>query len=68
MPASVTVLQPRSISYRGAVITLTHRPKINDWVYTIEYTRTITLSSFAPRYETALAQAKAELDAYMGVA
>ena len=66
MPAPVTPLHPTEVHYRDHVITLTHRPKVNDWQYSVEHTRTIVLRNVAPRYETALKAAKLDIDILLG--
>lgn len=62
----VTKLHPNEVTYRDHVITLTHRPRVNDWQYSITHTRTIVLSNFAPRYETALKAAQLDIDILLG--
>lgn len=62
MSAKVTQLQPNTVKYKGYIIKLTHRPKTNDWTYSINVDLPLTLSNKAPRYQTALSQAKAEID------
>lgn len=59
-------LHAPQVEYKGHKITLTHRPKTNDWTYTITHTRTITLKHHAPRYEAALKMAKDEIDILLG--
>lgn len=61
-PNGVTKLQPTNVTYKGYHIRLTHRPKTNDWQYKIIHTIPLTLTNHAPRYDTALTQAKAEID------
>ena len=63
-----TQLHPTSVTYRDHVIVLTHRPRTNDWEYAVRHTRTILLRNVAPRYETALKQAKRDLDIVLGKA
>jgi hypothetical protein len=64
--APITPLHPKRVTYRDHVITLTHRPRVNDWQYHIEHTRTIVLSNIAPRYDAALKAAKQDIDIIMG--
>lgn len=67
MSASKAVpLHPTSVEYKGHTIKLTHRIKTNDWTYEVRHTRTITLKNNAPRYETALKQAKRDIDILVG--
>lgn len=61
-PDDVTRLHPNEVTYKGYHIKLTHRPKTNDWTYTIVHHIPLKLSYHAPRYDTALTQAKAEID------
>lgn len=61
-----TPIRPTTVQYRDHTIVLTHRPKTNDWEYTVKHTRTILLRNHAPRYETALKQAKRDLDIVLG--
>lgn len=61
--STVTQLRPTTVTYKGYTITLKHRPKINDWTYTVTYNIPLRLSDHSPRYDTALNQAKAEIDA-----
>ena len=65
---AATPLHPNKVTYRDHVIVLTHRPKTNDWEYAVKHTRTILLRNVAPRYETALKQAKRDLDIVLGKA
>lgn len=58
----VAQLHPTTVTYRNHIITLKHRPKTNDWTYTVTHNIPLTLSNHAPRYETALNAAKAEID------
>lgn len=62
MSARVRQLQPEQVQYKGYTITLTHRPKINDWTYSFTHTHTMTISNTYPRYETALKHAKKSID------
>lgn len=57
-----TPLHPTEVQYKGHTIKMTHRAVTNDWVYEVLHTRTIKLSQHAPRYETALKQAKRDID------
>lgn len=59
---NVAKLHPNTVNYRDHTIKLTHRPKINDWSYTVTHTRTLNLTNHAPRYDTALAAAKHDID------
>jgi hypothetical protein len=61
-----TPLHPTTVMYRGHKITLTHRPQVNDWQYTVEHTRTIRLSQSKPRYDAALSAAKKDIDILLG--
>lgn len=62
MSARPVPLHPTEVEYHGHTITLTHRPKYNDWQYTFTYTHTITIKNSAPRYDTALREAKKSID------
>lgn len=66
MASDLVQLQPGTVHYKNHTITLTHRTKTNDWVYTITHTRTITLKHHAPRYATALKMAQDEIDILVG--
>lgn len=59
----VTALNPKEVRYKGYLIKLTHRPKTNDWSYSITAQLQMKLSDKSPRYATALAQAKSDIDA-----
>lgn len=63
---NVTQLQPTTVTYKDHTIKLTHRPRINDWTYTVSHTRTITLSDHAPLYSAALRAAKRDIDVLLG--
>ena len=63
MSTNVKKLLPTSVNYRGHTIELTHRKNVNDWTYSILYHIPLRMSDKAPRYDTALAQAKADIDA-----
>ena len=66
MSNNVKKLQPTEVQYKDHSITLTHRPSVNDWTYTVSHTRTITLSQHAPRYDSALRLAKRDIDILLG--
>lgn len=59
-------LHPTEVNYRDHKIKLTHRPGTNDWTYEVKHTRTITLSDKAPRYDTAVKNAKRDVDCLLG--
>lgn len=61
-----TPLRPTEVMYKDHKITLTLRPRTNDWHYSFTHTRTITVSNQAPRYDTALRQAKNDIDTLTG--
>ena len=61
-PSDVAQLHPTNVTYKGYHIKLTHRPKTNDWTYSIIHNIPLTLSHHAPRYSTALKQARDEID------
>jgi hypothetical protein len=63
---NVKQIHPTEVTYRNHNITLTHRPKINDWHYSFQHIQTLTIKSFAPRYDTALKQAKRDIDIMLG--
>ena len=60
--SAIKQLHPTTIPSRDHTIKLTHRPRINDWSYSIIHTRTIELTSHAPRYDRALEAAKRDID------
>lgn len=61
----VEQLKPTEVKYRGKTIKLKHRPKINDWQYIVTHNIPLTLTNHAPRYDTALEMAKADIDAVL---
>jgi len=63
---NVQRLHPTTVTYKDHTIKLTHRPKTNDWTYTVSHTRTITLTNHAPRYDTALRHAQHDIDLMLG--
>ena len=66
MSRTVQPLHAPKVQYRAHTIKLTHRPKTNDWKYSVSHTRTITLTNHAPRYESALKQAMKDIDNLLG--
>lgn len=65
-PDNVTNLHPEEVTYRDHTITLTLRPRLNDWQYTFEHTNTITISSVTPTYNGAITEAQRQIDLLIG--
>jgi len=63
---NVEPIHPTEVKYRDHNIILTHRPRINDWHYTITHTQVLTLNNHAPRYDVALKQAQHDIDILLG--
>lgn len=63
---AVSKLHPERVTYRDHSITLRYRPKTNDWSYKFVHTTTMTINNHAPRYETAVAAAKKDIDNLVG--
>lgn len=63
---NVEQLHPATVTYKDHTIKLTHRPRINDWTYTVSHTRTITLTNHAPRYDSAVRAAQHDIDVLLG--
>jgi hypothetical protein len=59
-------MHPNKVTYKDHVIHMAHREDTNDWQFSVKHTTTLTLSSYAARYDTALEAAKQSVDKLIG--
>lgn len=62
MAEPIPLHKNRKEVYKRHEIELIYRPATNDWKYHIEHVRSMTLSGVQPRYDSALKEAKKDID------